>query len=71
MTVVIEAGTELCLKVGGNFIDINPAGVTIVGTMVMINSGGSAGSGPGSSPTDPAAPTAPDKADDGSKGTKM
>jgi type VI secretion system secreted protein VgrG len=71
MTVVIEAGTELCLKVGGNFIDINPAGVTIVGTMVMINSGGSAGSGPGSSPTDPTAPTAPDKADDGSKGTKM
>ena len=71
MTVVIEAGTELCLKVGGNFIDINPAGVSIVGTMVMINSGGSAGSGPGSSPTDPVAPTAPDKADDGSKGTKM
>jgi type VI secretion system secreted protein VgrG len=71
MTVVLEAGTEICLKVGGNFIDINPSGVSIVGTMVMINSGGSAGSGCGSSPTDPADPTAPDKADDGSKGTKM
>jgi type VI secretion system secreted protein VgrG len=71
MTVVIEAGTELCLKVGGNFIDINPAGVSIVGTMVMINSGGSAGSGPGSSPTSPAAPTDPDKADDGKTGTKL
>ncbi len=71
MTVVIEAGTELCLKVGGNFIDINPAGVTIVGTMVMINSGGSAGSGCGSSPTSPADPKDPDQADDGSKGTKM
>ena len=77
MTVVIEAGTELCLKVGGNFIDINPSGVSIVGTMVMINSGGSAGSGCGSSPTDPTSPdsptdpTAPDKADDGSKGTKL
>lgn len=71
MTMVLEAGTELCLKVGGNFIDINPSGVSIVGTMVMINSGGSAASGPGSSPTDPAAPTDPDQADDGSKGTKM
>jgi type VI secretion system secreted protein VgrG len=71
MTMVLEAGTELCLKVGGNFIDINPSGVSIVGTTVMINSGGSAASGPGSSPTDPAAPTDPDQADDGSKGTKM
>jgi len=68
MTVVLEAGAELCLKVGGNFIDINPAGVTIVGTMVMINSGGSAGSGCGSSPT---SPKPPDEADDGSRGTKM
>jgi len=71
MTVVLEAGTEICLKVGGNFIDINPAGVTIVGTMVMINSGGSAGSGCGSSPASPGDPTKPDEADDGSKGTKM
>lgn len=76
MTVVLEAGTEICLKVGGNYIDINPAGVSIFGTMVMINSGGSAGSGCGSSPTDPTspadpvAPTKPDQADDGSTGTK-
>jgi type VI secretion system secreted protein VgrG len=68
MTVVLEAGTELTLKVGGNFIDINPGGVFISGTMVMINSGGSAGSGCGSSPT---SPKAPDQADDGSKGDKM
>lgn len=68
MTVVLEAGTELTLKVGGNFIDINPSGITIVGTMVMINSGGSAGSGCGSSPT---SPKDPDQADDGSKGGKM
>jgi type VI secretion system secreted protein VgrG len=68
MTLVLEAGVELTLKVGGNFIDINPAGVTIVGTMVMINSGGAAGSGCGSSPT---SPKDPDEADDGSKGTKM
>lgn len=71
MTMILEAGTQLSLKVGGNFIDIGPSGVTIFGTMVMINSGGAAGSGPGSSPTDPADPTDPDEADDGSKGTKM
>ncbi|HTZ58673.1 MAG TPA: type VI secretion system tip protein TssI/VgrG [Acidobacteriaceae bacterium] len=68
MNLVLEAGVELTLKVGGNFIDIGPAGVTIVGTMVMINSGGAAGSGPGSSPT---SPKDPDQADDGSKGGKM
>ena len=80
MTVVIEAGMQLSLKVGGNFIDIGPSGVSIVGTMVMINSGGAAGSGCGSSPdspdspadpADPEDPTAPDIADDGTKGTKM
>jgi len=67
-TVVLEAGTELTLKVGGNFIDINSSGISIVGTMVMINSGGAAGSGCGSSPT---SPKNPDEADDGSKGGKM
>jgi type VI secretion system secreted protein VgrG len=71
MTVVIEAGTDLSLKVGGNFIDINPSGVTISGTLVLINSGGSAGSGCGSSPVSPTAPKDPDIADDGSRGTKM
>jgi type VI secretion system secreted protein VgrG len=71
MTVVIEAGVEISLKVGGNFIDINPAGVAISGTIVMINSGGSSGSGCGSSPVSPTAPKSPDIADDGSKGTKM
>ncbi len=71
MTVVIEAGVQLSLVVGSNFIDIGPAGVSIQGTMVMINSGGAAGSGCGSSPTSPESPDKPDEADDGSKGTKM
>ncbi len=77
MTMVLEAGVQLSLKVGGNFIDIGPSGVSIQGTMVMINSGGAAGSGCGSSPTDPQSPgdpkdpKDPDEADDGSKGTKM
>jgi type VI secretion system secreted protein VgrG len=75
MTVVIEAGTQLSLKVGGNFIDINPGGVFIQGTMVMINSGGAAGSGAGSSPTAPedakeANPTKPTEADDAVTGQK-
>jgi hypothetical protein len=34
--------TQLTLKVGGNFVNINAAGVQINGTMVLINSGGAA-----------------------------
>ena len=75
MTAVIEAGVQLTIKVGGNFIDINPAGISIQGTMVMINSGGAAGSGSGSSPVaaqDPAKanPTKPNEADDSKSGQK-
>jgi type VI secretion system secreted protein VgrG len=75
MTVVIEAGLQLTLKVGGNFVDIGPTGVSIQGTMVMINSGGAAGSGSGSSPDsaqDPAQanPTEPTVADDSKSGQK-
>lgn len=65
MTAVIEAGTQLTLKVGGNFIDINPAGVSIKGTMVLINSGGAAGSGTGCNPGSPKDPKEADKAEVG------
>jgi type VI secretion system secreted protein VgrG len=44
-TLVIEAGAGITLKVGGNFVTIDPSGVSIQGTMVLINSGGSALSG--------------------------
>jgi len=71
MNVVIEAGLELTIKASGGFINIGPAGVAISGTLVLINSGGAAGSGSGSSPTSPKAPKDPDQADDGSKGSKM
>ncbi|MGH9432858.1 MAG: type VI secretion system Vgr family protein [Terriglobia bacterium] len=77
MTVIIEAGMQLSLKGPGGFVDIGPAGVTIQGTMVLINSGGAAGSGPGASPQSPQDPDAPkdpkdpDTADDGSKGGKL
>jgi len=53
--LVIEAVSDLTLKGPGGFIRIDASGVTIVGTMVKINSGGSAGSG------SPAAPVGPDK----------
>ena len=68
MNVVIEAGMELTIQASGNFINIGPAGVAISGTLVLINSGGAAGSGSGSSPQ---APQKPDEADDGTKGGKM
>lgn len=77
MSVIIEAGMQLSLKAGGGFVDIGPTGVSISGTMVLINSGGAAGSGPGAntqspaSPDAPADPTDPDTADDGSKGGKL
>ncbi len=38
--IIIEAKQKISLKVGGNFIMIDPSGVTIYGTMVKINSGG-------------------------------
>jgi type VI secretion system secreted protein VgrG len=71
MNIVIEAGLELTIKASGGFINIGPAGVAIQGTLVLINSGGAAGSGSPSSPTSPKDPKDPDTADDGSKGGKM
>jgi type VI secretion system secreted protein VgrG len=65
MTLVLEAGVSLTLKVGGNFVNINPTGVVISGTMVLINSGGAAGSGSGVSPDTPKPPKEADKAKPG------
>jgi type VI secretion system secreted protein VgrG len=75
MKVILEAGVQLTLKGPGGFVDINPSGVTIQGTIVLINSGGSTGSGSGSSPTEPkdakeARPINPMMADDATTGTK-
>lgn len=53
-SVVIEA-PMVSLKSGGNFVTVHPGGVAISGTLVLINSGGAAGSGPGASPSAPAA----------------
>jgi type VI secretion system secreted protein VgrG len=52
-TIVLNASSGLTLSVGGNFITIDATGVTIVGTMVNINSGGSALSAASGSPVTP------------------
>jgi len=66
MNVVIEAGVQLTLVSSGNFITIDATGVTISGMpMVMINSGGAAGSGSPVQTEDPTRPKAPDKAEGG------
>ncbi len=64
MNVVIEAGMSITLKAGGGFIVIGPVSVAVSGTPILLNSGGSAGSGAGISPKAPKDPT---KADDGTK----
>ncbi|MBQ0961306.1 type VI secretion system tip protein VgrG [Ideonella sp. 4Y11] len=67
MGVVIDGGSTLSIKAGGSFISVGPDGVTIQGTMVKINSGGSAGnanSAAQASPADPTAPELPDPDED-------
>lgn len=68
MKVIIEAGMQATLKGPGGFVNIDPSGVQIQGTMVLINSGGAAGVGSG---VNCEAPDAADEADDGTKFTKM
>jgi len=68
MNIVIEAMTGMSLKVGGNFITIDSSGVTILGTMVNINSGGAALSGSAGSAVSPLAPTDPAEADTANPG---
>jgi len=67
--IVIEGQSALTIKVGGSFVKLDAGGVTIVGPMVKINSGGSPGTGtPGTlvSPQEPQAPTEADTAVAGS-----
>jgi type VI secretion system secreted protein VgrG len=62
-SVVIQGGLEVSLVASGNFVTVGPSGVSISGTMVLINSGGAAGSGSAGSVPSPQSPGAPDKAD--------
>jgi len=73
-TLVIEAATGITLSGPGGYITISDAGISISGTMVLINSGGMALPGmagsltPPTAPTDPKTPSTPDEADDGTVG---
>ena len=70
-TIVLEASAGITLKCGGNFVTVNPGGVQIQGTMVMINSGGAALAGSPGSIVPPTAPAEADPADDNKPGSKM
>ncbi|HKP85577.1 MAG TPA: type VI secretion system tip protein VgrG [Blastocatellia bacterium] len=69
LNFVIESETSITLKVGTNFINISPAGIFIIGTVVVINSTGSfqATPGAGSTPEIPANPGEADGAEAGQK----
>jgi hypothetical protein len=54
--VIIECGLQLSAIGAGGFVNIGPDGVTIQGSLVLINSGGSPGTGSPSSPEDPQLP---------------
>jgi type VI secretion system secreted protein VgrG len=66
--IVIDAGVQITLKASGGFITIGPSGVTIVGTMVLINSGGAAGEGMAGTLVGPLAAAVAMIADDASPG---
>ena len=64
LKVVLEAGSELTLKGGGSFVKLDGGGVTLVGPVIKVNSGGAPGSGAGAAPILPGAvePADADKA---------
>lgn len=63
--VIIEGTAGLTLKVGGNFIKLDPSGVSIQGVLTKINSGGAAGAG---TPVSLVAPEAAIEADTATPG---
>lgn len=68
MTVTIEAGLSLTLKAGSNFINLGPQGIAISGSpTVLINSGGTPGSGAGAKPDAPKEAQEADKANPGER----
>jgi type VI secretion system secreted protein VgrG len=54
--IVIDGGTQVTIKAGSGTITLGPAGVTIDGALVKINSGGGGGA---ATPAQPAMPPAP------------
>ena len=72
MQITLESGMNLTIKGAGGFIKIGPDGVTIQGTLVKINCGGSPDQAESAQPNGPqeANPTDPAKADDATTGNK-
>jgi len=72
MKIVLDAGLELTIKGAGGFVKIDATGVTIQGTMVKINCGGSADSAASANPNTPqsANPNKVTQADDAVTGQK-
>jgi type VI secretion system VgrG family protein len=63
--IILEASQKISLKVGGNAVVIDPTGVTIIGTMVKINSGGAGEETGNPSIEDPADAAASDTGEPG------
>ena len=53
LKVVLEAGSELTFKAAGSFIKLDASGITMVGPLIRMNSGGSPGKGSGAAPVLP------------------
>ncbi|WP_120994930.1 type VI secretion system tip protein VgrG [Stutzerimonas urumqiensis] len=53
LKVVLEAGSELTFKAAGSFVKLDASGVTLVGPVIKVNSGGSPGIGSGAAPIRP------------------
>ena len=69
-TIVLEATQGLTLKVGANFITLNQASISVMGTVLNLNSGGAPLDDQGVKPVKPeepadVQPTAPTPADGG------
>jgi len=50
LKIVLEAGSELTFKAAGSFIKLDGSGITMVGPVIKMNSGGSPGKGSGAAP---------------------
>ncbi|PIE41414.1 MAG: hypothetical protein CSA49_03430 [Gammaproteobacteria bacterium] len=59
LSLVMQSGMAISLKGGAGMMTIDPTGVSIVGPMVKINSGGSAGTAKSASPSAADTPVAP------------
>ncbi len=67
LKVVLEAGSELTFKAAGSFVKLDGSGVTMVGPVIRINSGGAPGDGSAAAPVSPVLPKPADTAPVGEK----